>query len=149
MIIYFLRTLFKGIEPTKYIKLAYLTGILPIKKEDTQSAMNNFDEYTMLDTGVMVKYIGFNEKEVKDLCKKYHKNFDEVKKWHDGYELDDYHIYNPKAVVSLMLNDKFISYWSSTVSYEAIIPLINMDFDGLKNSIIEMLSGSPVKVNTR
>lgn len=80
MIIYFLRTLFKGIEPTKYIKLAYLTGILPIKKEDTQSAMNNFDEYTMLDTGVMVKYIGFNEKEVKDLCKKYHKNFDEVKK---------------------------------------------------------------------
>ena len=34
--------MFKGIEPTKYIQLAYLTGILPIKKEKTQSALNNF-----------------------------------------------------------------------------------------------------------
>ena len=29
----FLRGMFKGTEPTKYIQLAYLTGILPIKKE--------------------------------------------------------------------------------------------------------------------
>ncbi len=28
----FLRGLFKGTEPSKYIHLAYLTGILPIKK---------------------------------------------------------------------------------------------------------------------
>ncbi len=47
----FLRGLFKGIEPTKYIELAYLTGILPIKREKTQSALNNFDStrYLMLD----------------------------------------------------------------------------------------------------
>ena len=29
----FLRAMFKGTEPTKYIQLVYLTGILPIKKE--------------------------------------------------------------------------------------------------------------------
>ena len=34
--IMFLRGMFKGTEPTKYIQLAYLTGILPIKKEKTQ-----------------------------------------------------------------------------------------------------------------
>lgn len=44
----FLRAMFKGTEPTKYIQLAYLTGILPVKKEKTQSALNNFKDYSML-----------------------------------------------------------------------------------------------------
>ena len=51
----FLRAMFKGTEPTKYIQLAYLTGILPIKKEKTQSALNNFDEFTMLDAGEILR----------------------------------------------------------------------------------------------
>ena len=144
----FLRGMFKGVEPTKYIQLAYLTGILPIKKEKTQSALNNFDEFTMLEASSLAKYIGFTEKEVKDLCEKYGKDFEKVKKWYDGYLLEDYQVYNPKAVVSTMLKGKFRSYWSETGSYEAIVPLINMDFDGLKTAIIEMLSGSSVKVNT-
>ena len=74
----FLRAMFKGTEPTKYIQLAYLTGILPIKKEKTQSALNNFDEFTMLDAGVMAPYIGFTETEVKDLCERYHRDFEKV-----------------------------------------------------------------------
>ena len=45
----FLRGILKGSEPTKYIQLAYLTGILPIKKIKTQSSLNNFDEFTMID----------------------------------------------------------------------------------------------------
>lgn len=32
----FLRGMFKGSEPAKYISLAYLTGILPIKDQKTQ-----------------------------------------------------------------------------------------------------------------
>ncbi len=74
-----MRAMFKGTEPTKYIQLAYLTGILPIKKEKTQSALNNFDEFTMLDAGVMAPYIGFTEAEVKDLCERYHRDFEKVK----------------------------------------------------------------------
>ena len=70
-----------------------------------------------------------------------------MKSWYDGYLLEDYQVYNPKAVVSVMLNGKYKSYWSNTGSYEAIVPLINMDFDGLRTSIIEMLSGSSVEVN--
>lgn len=144
----FLRTMFKGTEPTKYIQLAYLTGILPIKKEKTQSALNNFDEFTMLDAGVMAPYIGFTEAEVKDLCEKYHRDFEKVKYWYDGYLLEDYQIYNPKAVVSVCVRGRFRSYWSETASYEAIVPFINMNYDGLKNAIIEILSGASIKVNT-
>ena len=144
----FLRGMFKGTEPTKYIQLAYLTGILPIKKEKTQSAVNNLEEFTMLHSYELAPYIGFTENEVKMLCQKYDRDFEKVKKWYDGYLLENYEIYNPKAVVSVMLRGKFRSYWSETGSYEVIVPLINMNYDGLKNTIIEMLSGQNVKVNT-
>lgn len=142
----FLRSLFKGAEPTRFIGLAYLTGILPIKKIKTQSALNNFDEFTMLDASILAPYIGFTETEVQALCQKYHRDFTNVKNWYDGYHMSGYHIYNPTAVVSLMLRGEFQSYWSQTGSYEAILPLINMDFDELKAAILTMLSGSSVKV---
>ena len=144
----FLRGLFKGTEPTKYIQLAYLTGILPIRKEKTQSALNNFDEFTMLSASSLAPYIGFTENEVKNLSEQYHQDFDKVKKWYNGYLLSGQQVYNPRAVVSVMLRHEFKSYWSETASYETIVPLINMNYDGLKNAIIEMLSGTATKVNT-
>lgn len=143
----FLRGLFKGTEPTKYLQLAYLTGILPIKKERTQSALNNFQEYSMLSAGPLASYVGFTEEEVKNLCVQYGRSFEPVRNWYDGYQLGDKHVYNPNAVVNLMLKGSFQSYWSGTASYEAIVPLINMDFDGLKEAIIEMLSGNHVPVD--
>ena len=143
----FLRAMFKGTEPTKYIQLAYLTGILPIKKEKTQSALNNFDEFTMLSASNLAPYIGFTEAEVKKLSEKYQQDFAEVKRWYDGYLLKDYQVYNPRAVVSVMLRGEFRSYWSETASYDVIVPLINMNYDGLKTAVIEMLSGAEVKVN--
>lgn len=143
----FLRGMFKGTEPTRYIALAYLTGILPVKKFKTQSALNNFNEFTMLDARVFAEYIGFTESEVKKLCDKYGVDFKEVKRWYDGYLLEEYQVYNPKAVVEVLTWNKFQSYWSRTGTYEAIVPLINMDFDGLKTAVIEMLSGSSVEVD--
>lgn len=144
----FLRGLFKGSEPMKYIGLAYITGILPIKKLKTQSALNNFDEYTMLDAGEIAKYIGFTQDEVKKLCVKYETDFEKVRHWYDGYLLGEYHIYNPKAVVSVVTKRTFQSYWSQTGSYEVIVPLISKNFDGLKTAIIEMISGDMVKIDT-
>lgn len=143
----FLRGMFKGNLPTRYIALVYLTGILPIKKIKTQSALNNFDEFTMLSANELAPYTGFTEKEVKKLCEKHNQDFEKVKQWYDGYYLEDCHIYNPKAVVSVMTKGKFQSYWSKTGTYDAIVPLINMDFDGLKTAIITMISGSPVEVD--
>lgn len=139
--------MFKGNLPARYIALAYLTGILPVKKFKTQSALNNFDEFTMLSANELAPYIGFTEEEVKYLCEKYGRNFTEVKRWYDGYLLEKYQIYNPKAVVSVMTKGKFKSYWSETGTYEAIVPLINMNFDGLRTAIIEMLSGTSVELD--
>ena len=144
----FLRGMFKGSEPTKYIELAFLTGILPIKKLKTQSALNNFDEYTMLYAGRLSPYIGFTEDEVRDICDRYGRDFTQVERWYDGYMLGDYHVYNPRAVVNYMLQGDLKSYWSETGSYDVIVPLINLDFDGLKTAIIQMLSGGEIKVNT-
>ena len=70
-----------------------------------------------------------------------------MKRWYDGYQLGKYHVYNPNAVVNLMTDGNFQSYWSGTASYDSIVPLINMDFDGLKTAIIEMLSGAAVEVD--
>ena len=145
----FLRGLFKGIEPSRYIALAYITGILPIKREKTQSALNNFNEYTILDAGPFAEYDGFTEKEVKALSLKYNVDFEEVRRWYDGYLLDGFHIYNPRAVVSVMLTGKFKSYWSDTSNYDLVVPLINMDYVGLKKDIIEMISGGEVPVNPK
>lgn len=143
----FLRAMFKGVEPTKYIGIAYLTGILPIKKLKTQLALNNFKQYTMLTPGPLAEYIGFTEEEVKKLCDRYGQDFYKVKRWYDGYKLGRYHIYNPNAVVSLMIEGEFRSYWSETGSYRIIVPLINMDFDGLKSAVIEMLAGGSVEID--
>lgn len=145
----FLRGMFKGTEPTKYLALAYLTGILPIKVEKTQSALNNFDEYTMLSAGPLSKYIGFTDAEVRELCEKYAVDYAAVRHWYDGYRMGGYEIYNPKAVVSVMLRKEFQSYWSQTSTYQAITPLLNMDFDGLRADVVEMLGGASVPVNTK
>lgn len=143
----FLRGMFKGSEPTKFIALAYLTGILPIKKLKTQSALNNFMQFTMITPGVLARYIGFTEEEVGKLCEQFGVDFREVKRWYDGYELGDYHVYNPNAVVNAMINKSFQSYWSQTGTYESIVPFINMNFDGLKTAAIEMLSGATTQIN--
>lgn len=144
----FLQGMFKGSEPTKFISLAYLTGILPIKKLKTQSALNNFTQFTMLNPSLLSRYIGFTENEVAELCSQYGQNFNEVKRWYDGYQLGDFSVYNPNAVVNLMLQGDFQSYWSQTGTYESILPLINKDFDGLRTAILTMLSGNEVRVRT-
>ena len=145
----FLRSIFKGVQSSRYVALAYLTGILPIKREKTQSALNNFNEYTMLNPGPLTDYIGFTEDEVKTLADRYGVDFEETRRWYDGYLIDDMHIYNPRAVVSVMFSGKFMSYWSDTSSYDLVVPLINMDYAGLKGDIIEMISGGEVPVTVQ
>ena len=141
----FLRNLFKDKD---YVGLVYMTGILPIKKYGTHSALNMFDEYSMIRMRELSSYTGFTEEEVEGLCKKYDMNFDEMKKWYDGYVLNDYHIYNPKAVVESILRNKFGSYWTSTETYEALKIYVNLNYDGLKEKIVKLVSGEKIKIKT-
>ena len=144
----FLRGMFKGTEPTKYIQLAYLTGIFPIKKEKTQSALNNFREYSMLNAGCLASYIGFTEDEVRGLCKEYGMDFESTKAWYNGYLIDGKHMYNPNSVSMAMRRQEFDSYWRNTSSFASINTFITMNYAGLKDDIITMLSGGKVMVDT-
>ena len=142
----FLRGLFKGQD---YVELAYMTGILPIKKYGEHSAINIFKEFSMLDPGKFAGDFGFTEDEIRPLCNSYGVDFDETAKWYDGYLLNGIHIYNPMAVTELMENGEFRSYWTGTETYEALKVYIDMNFDGLKEAILTMLGSSGCKVNTR
>lgn len=133
----FLRGLFKGAE---YVELAYMTGILPIKKYGEHSAINIFDEYSMIDPADLAEFFGFTEKEVLGLCEKKDIDFQELQKWYDGYVLNNLHIYNPKSVVDAVQRGKFKSYWTGTETYEALKVYIDLNFDGLKTAVVEMLS---------
>ena len=143
----FLRNLLKDRD---YVGLAYMTGILPIKKYGTHSALNMFKEFSMTEPKRLAEYIGFTEQEVQQLCETYKMDFDETKRWYDGYQIaEGLHIYNPKSVVDAMMDQEFHSYWVNTEIYEALKVYIDMNFDGLKDAIIQMLGGGRCQIDTR
>ena len=143
-----LRGLFKDNNSKQFLALGYVTGILPIKKYGTESALNNFDEFTMLRPGMLAQYIGFTEREVKQLCTEYDMDFEEAKRWYDGYSFSKIsHVYSPNSVVKAMLYGEYSNFWTSTETYESLKNYISMNFDGLKDVIIELLAGKHVDVD--
>jgi len=141
----FLRDLLKD---QAYVKLAYMTGILPIKKYGTHSALNMFDEYSMIEPKVLAEYIGFTGQEVEALCEEYKIDTDEMKRWYDGYVFHaDLHIYSPKSVVDAIWYKTFHSYWNGTETYEALKVYIELSLDGLQDAIIAMLGGERCKID--
>ena len=142
-----LRSLFKAGDTSSCIELVYMTGILPIKRYNTESALNIFEEYNMIYPQNLGEYIGFTENEVKNLCTKYNSNFNEMKKWYDGYHLGDFEIYNPKSVVKAITSKKFDDYWNRTGAIEAVTNYMNYDNGVLKGKITRMLSGEKILVN--
>ena len=142
----FLRDLLKD-QP--YVSLAYMTGILPIKKYGTHSALNMFEEISMVDPGPYAQFMGFTEEEVCDLCTQYDVNFEDMKSWYDGYHLTDkISTFSPRSVVMAVTRRKFGNYWTSTETYEALKVYIDMNFDGLKDDVIKLLSGEFISVQT-
>ncbi len=141
----FLRDLLKN-QP--YVALAYMTGILPIKKYGEHSALNMFDEFSMTNADPIAEFTGFTEKEVKELCETYHMDFEETKKWYDGYSLNTYSIYNPKSVVEAMTRQKIDSYWTKTETYESLKKYIQMDSFGLREIITKLIAGEHYPVNS-
>lgn len=142
------------LKDKRYISFAYMTGILPVKKYGTHSALNMFTEYSIIEPGKLAPYFGFTEEEVERLCERFHMNFDETKAWYDGYRLrissrmPELLIYNPKSVVEAMKREDFGTYWNQTETYEALKIYMEMNFDGLKDAVAEMLAGGSVSVNT-
>ena len=144
----FLRSLFKSSGTTdKIFAAAYMTGILPIKKDGSQSAISEFREYTMLAPWEFEPYYGFTETEVTGLCKEYNVNFDDMKRWYDGYSFRNVHsVYNPNSVMRAIKNKSFESYWSMSSSANSLLDYINMDFDGLAEDATDLLLGKHIPI---
>ena len=142
----FLRNLLKD-KP--YVSLCYMTGILPIKKYGTHSALNMFKEISILNPTPLEEFMGFTEKEVQDLCLKYDMDYEKMKDWYDGYKMtDDLSVYNHRSVVYALMDRKYENYWSATETYEALRVYIDMNYDGLKDDIVKLLAGEHVAVQT-
>ena len=143
-----LRRLFKGDPANQVFAGAYMTGILPIKKYKTQSALNNFIEYSMVEPRRMAQYFGFTKNEVQTLALEHGMLFEELEKWYDGYQIgDESSIFNPNSVMQAVDIGRCRSFWAATGSFDAITSYINMNFDGLKDDIICMLGGGRVTVD--
>ena len=144
------------LKDQSYVALAYMTGILPIKKYGSHSALNMFSEYSMTNPRELAEYFGFTEDEVRELCKEYNMSFEEARAWYDGYELVTQHangqmvysMYSPKSVVDAMLGHTYDTYWNQTETYEALKVYIQMNMDGLKDAVVKMLAGERVEINT-
>lgn len=151
MYLQFLRTLFKSSGTTdKIFAAAYMTGILPIKKDGSQSAISDFEEFSMVKPRKFGTYVGFTEGEVKKLCEEYHQDFAMMKRWYDGYSFRGVDsVYNPNSVMKAIRNDDFDSYWTQTSAAESLMGYISLDFDGLSKTVTELLGGVQVKVDTK
>ena len=142
----FIRSLLKD-QP--YVALAYMTGILPIKKYGTHSALNMFDEFSMANPGPLAEFAGFTDNEVKALCSAYQMDYREVKRLYDGYCFGgEMHIYSPRSVVSAMLTRSYDNFWNKTETFEALRDYITLNFKGLRDTVTELLAGARKKINT-
>jgi hypothetical protein len=128
----YLYALFKG-QP--YVALAYMTGILPIKKYGVHSALNMFTEISMTNTRNFSEFTGFTQQEVTELCQRYDMDINITKKWYDGYNVRGIEVYNPRSVVLSMMGRDYDNYWTQTETYEALKTPIQLNFAGLKEKI--------------
>lgn len=127
-----------------------MTGILPVKKDGSQSAISDFFEYSMIKPRQFGKYVGFTEEEVRELCDTYGRDFQRMKQWYDGYSFRDLSsVYNPNSVMKAVRNDDFDSYWTQTSAAESLMGYISLDFDGLGRTVSELIGGVETKVDTR
>ena len=141
----FIRNLLKD---QTYVALAYMTGILPIKKYGTHSALNMFDEYSMLSSKSVERFTGFTAQEVKSLCEQYDVSFDDMRLWYDGYNLNGTELYCPRSVIKAVTEREFSNYWTRTEVYEALSNYIAMNYDGLHDTVEKLLAGEEVEIDT-
>ncbi|MBQ9004390.1 MAG: AAA family ATPase [Eggerthellaceae bacterium] len=144
-----LRLLFKNASFTgEAVEIAYITGILPVKHYGTQSALNDFDEFTMVQPARYARYVGFTKGEVEALAARYGMSMDDLRHWYDGYELPGVgHVYAPFSVMRACQRGQIGSYWTSSEIYESLRIYIDMDFDQLQGTVTQLLGGDKVRVN--
>ncbi|MCF0184204.1 MAG: AAA family ATPase, partial [Bacteroidaceae bacterium] len=144
-----LRRMFKSASASRVFACVYMTGILPIKKYQTESALNNFWEYSMIDPEPLSRYFGFTREEVKMLCARHGMPYEELEKWYDGYRIGtEPSMFNPSSVVKALAKRNCLNFWATTGAFDAVTRYIQMDYEGLQGDITSMLAGGRCKVAT-
>lgn len=144
-----LRRLFNGKDSSDVFAGAYLTGILPIKRYNSESALNNFREYSMIESGPLAGYYGFRQSEVEQLCQRYDMEYSQLALWYDGYCIgDEPSILNPSSVIKALERHRCQSYWGATGAIDQVVSYIDMNHEGLKDDIIRLLAGERCHVDT-
>lgn len=165
----FLDFLRDWLKDKPYVALAYMTGILPIKKYGQHSALNMFTEYSMMFPRQLAPFTGFTEEEVRALSQRYGRDFAAIRDWYDGYEVADvvpadpgyeglavgkppearrYALYSPLSVVEAMTTGTIRDYWNQTETYEALADYIRRDYDGLKDAVALLMDGGRRRIDT-
>lgn len=144
-----LRELFKNNSFTpRGVAAAYITGILPIKKDGSQSAISDFIEYPILYPGAFARFTGFTEEEVRALCQKHEMDFSQMKAWYDGYDFAGTgSIYNPYSVISAVCNREYRSYWQKTSAIESLPTYIRLNYDGLQEIVARLITGEEIETD--
>ena len=144
-----LRGLFKSTNAMSTFAGVYMTGILPIKKYNTQSALNNFHEYSVVQPGPMSECFGFTSEEVRNLCANHDMDYSIFAEWYDGYQMGGSEgMFNPTSVMTALYNRYCDSYWANTGAYDTVATYISMNFDGLKDDVVRLLAGESCSVDT-
>ena len=144
----FLRLLFKSEKGQRVFAGVYMTGIFPIAKQNTQSALNNFWEHSMTQPRRLARYFGFTKAEVQMLCEKHNMPFEDLEKWYDGYSVgDEPSMFNPSSVMQAIHAARCESYWSSTGSFDAVSHYLRLNYQGVKEDISCMLAGASCDVD--
>lgn len=144
-----LREWFKNNNLTpRVVAAAYMTGILPIKKDGSQSAISDFREYSILYTGRFAPFTGLLEEEVRALCSRYGMSYGEIRSWYDGYTLQNgIAVYNPYSVMNAMEEKSCRSFWKKTSAAESLLTYTNMDFDGMHQIITRLIAGEEIPMD--
>ena len=145
------------LKDQNYVALAFMTGVLPIKKFVSQAGLNMFSEYTMTNPRELAPYFGFTKEEVMELCAQHNMSFADIKSWYNGYEFVAvkpnaskiiYSIHNPKSIVDAMISHVYDLYWNHTESQEELKDYIQLNIDGLKDAVIKLLDGNRLEIET-
>ena len=145
------------LKDQNYVALAFMTGVLPIKKFVSQAGLNMFSEYTMTNPRELAPYFGFTKEEVMELCAQHNMSFADIKSWYNGYEFVAvkpnaskiiYSIHNPKSIVDAMISHVYDLYWNHTESQEELKDYIQLNIDGLKDAVIKLLDGNRIEIET-
>ncbi len=146
----FLSSMFKGSATQGTIALAYLTGILPIVREQIESKLNNFSEYTFLRPKQFSEFMGFTEDETKQLCERYDMSFEECKYWYDGYKFKDgTSVLSPMSVSEAMKSHEYDDYWCQTSSFMPVVDAIKCSQLDLSNLVLRLVRGQHVEVDVK